>query len=192
MTLFEFYINALNDPWETIGNNIQYRLDKINHILYLQGSVEKSDWVYNFDFPVQAYRDADIKWRVHRGFMNAWKTAEEEVLPLMLQYNDLTIIGYSHGGALACLAHEDYLFYKQKQPRTIVFGCPRVLWGKDSKKILSRFSNLQNIKNIGDIVTKVPPKWMGYIDAGVVTYIGTSALWSGHNPEQYIGGLYGQ
>lgn len=55
----------------------------------------------------------DITFRVHRGFLAAWKTVEDVVISKITEKVDgeykwqhIIVVGYSHGGALAGLCHE--------------------------------------------------------------------------------------
>ena len=190
MNKLDYSKNVLNRQWKTIGNDVQYDLDIHNKILYFQCSVSHEDWKINFDFPAIPYKKTNYVWMIHRGFLKDWKSIQDILSLLYEAIPDLTIVGYSHGSVLACLAHEDYLYRTGKQPTTYVFGCPRFLWNWNYKQIEPRFSNVHNIQNIGDIVTHVPFKWMGYRDVGQIEKIGSNYWLSGHTPEQYIGGLY--
>ena len=76
------------------------------------------DWKNNFDFPAKPYKDMEVNWSCHRGFLRVWKSIEpylEEVI------NDMTIsqiyiVGYSHGAAIASLCHE-YVWYHRPDLR---------------------------------------------------------------------------
>lgn len=176
--------------WKTIGSDVQYKL--IDKTLYFQQSNSNSDWKYNFSFPAIPYKNMEELFFVHRGFKKLWKEIRDEINKLDFD----TIVGYSHGGALATLAHEDYLFRKGVQPKTYVFGCPRILWFP-FKGIRERFSNITYIKNPLDIVTKIPPAIFGYrrVYGELISLKGNSKkpldtkllLWiTGHTPEDYI------
>jgi hypothetical protein len=176
ITLFE---KTLRGPWSTAGNDTQYRVEVIDDIVYLffQGSSQDRDWKYNFDFPATPYKNQPVPWKAHRGFVNAWKAAEDQVMMDVAKVKGkrkLIIAGYSHGGALAVLAHED-LFYHHADPTTYTFGAPRVLW-LPKRSILSRFEKLTNIANRGDIVTHVPPCLIGYCHAGKAKRIGCNRM----------------
>jgi len=150
MTTLDYFNAVLSGKWTTAGRNIQYRLE--GKTLYFQGSAEESDWAFNLDFPAVPYKHMREKFFVHRGFLKAWKSVRDEIA--LLDFD--TIVGYSMGGALATLAHEDFRYRKGYQPKTIVFGCPRVLF-LPSNHVRSRFSNIERFFNTEDIVTKVPP-----------------------------------
>lgn len=180
----DLLIKTLRGPWSTAGDNTQYRVEVIDDTVYLlfQGSSQDQDWKYNFDFPATAYKDQPVPWKAHRGFVNAWQVAQDQIMMDVAKVKGrrkLIIAGYSHGGALAILAHED-LFYHNADPETYTFGAPRVLW-LPKKKIRERFENLTNIVNRGDIVTHVPPYLIGYRHVGKIHRIGQHRMVS-HRP----------
>ena len=175
----ELFEKTLHGPWLTAGNDTQYRIEVTDDTVYLffQGSSQDQDWKYNFDFPVTTYKNQPVPWKAHRGFVNAWQAAQEQIMwdvTLVKGKRKLIIAGYSHGGGLAVLAHED-LYYHKADPTTYTFGAPRVLWLPD-KRILPRFEKLTNIVNRGDIATHVPPYLIGYRHAGKVQRIGRPRL----------------
>ena len=132
------------------------------------------DWKNNFDFPTKPYKDMEVSWSCHRGFLRVWKSIEpylEEVI------NDMTIsqiyvVGYSHGAAIASLCHE-YVWYHRPDLRDnglegFGFGCPRVYWGFMKKSLKERWKHFHPVRNCSDIVTYAPPAWLGYIHVNKV------------------------
>jgi hypothetical protein len=181
-------------PWITAGKDTQYKVveDGDTVILAFEPSSSSQDWKDNFSFPVRPYRDMPVGWLAHGGFVRAWKAAKDQivadVIPL-LEGRALRITGYSHGGALAVLAHE-WFNYNDRNPTTVTFGAPRVLW-MPPKRILGRFENLITIRNRGDVVTHLPPWMMGFKHAGDLTRIG-KRWWpsiKAHYPSEYREGL---
>lgn len=74
----------------------------------------------------------------------------------------IEVSGYSYGGALATLAAEDIHFRFYIKPDLVTFGCPKVLFGKKSKKYFeSCMNNIKQYAHFNDIVTLVPP-FLGY------------------------------
>jgi predicted lipase len=168
----KLFQSCLESDWLTFGNNTQVRFSDLdnNLIVSFQGSVEKSDWKYNFDFPAIPYKDMKDKWHVHRGFLKAWKLAQDEFIIelnkrlLEKEYMSIIVCGYSHGGPLAILASEDIRFRKYKiECKCVIFGSPRLVWGRASKEVKERL-HCYSIKNNGDIVTMIPFKFLGYKD----------------------------
>jgi hypothetical protein len=199
--LKEIYQNALKGPWQTVGLDLQYRIE--GHTIYFLCSSSKQDWENNFKFsPILAnrkavipYKDQPIKWRAHKGFVSIWKSGRDIIIPQMMSANIDTIAGVSLGGALSILAHEDYYFHTGIHANTYCFGVPRVIWF--SSKVSDRWENVLLVENKGDIVTNVPPWWMGYRKVGDRFKIGkwfgrsrTEMYWYTHHTiEQYLEAL---
>jgi len=187
MTRLQLFQSTLKGPWKTAGIDTQYRItDSDTHrLLSFQGSSSRQDWIDNFMFgavPVKPYRFQSIPWLAHGGFVRAWKAAQDQIMTeVHKDLNDrfLLIAGYSHGGAIAVLAHED-CFYNGLDPHTDTFGSPRVLW-LPGQRIKSRFANLAVHRTKGDIVGHLPPFLLGYTHVGKVSRIGPSRLIS-HKP----------
>ncbi|MDD4773065.1 MAG: hypothetical protein PHZ09_05600, partial [Eubacteriales bacterium] len=101
-----------------------------------------------------------------------------------------TVCGYSHGAALAVLCHE-YIWFNRPDLRSRLngygYGGPRVLWGQSIPR--ERWKNFIRVCNTGDIVTRLPPKLLGYRHAGKPLYIGERGKYNkvtAHMPESYI------
>lgn len=193
MNDFDAFYATTSGPWITSGDDVQYRLEPgpVTR-LFFQQTVSKSDWLANFDFPAAPYKDMPKKWYVHRGFKRLWKSVEDEILPIILEAKRLEVYGFSQGAPLACLAHEAFTFKRGFHPRTTVFGSPRFLWIKGAADVLSRFDGVRNLQVRGDLVTHVPPEWMGYLHVGEVLRMGPSRIIPRpkyHYPSEYIAEL---
>ena len=172
MTTKEAFEKAIHPGLQkTAGIETQYAVIITSEAVWLEieGSVQKEDWQSNFAFAVVPYKKQPEWWLAHKGFARRWKQAREQIVAEVLAALastklPLRITGYSHGAAIALLAHEDFGFMGF-DPETIVFGCPRVLW-MPSKKIRSRFSKLTRVENRGGIVTMVPFSLMLYRHVG--------------------------
>jgi len=186
LTLIEYFNGVTHGKWVTAGMNIQYKVE--NNVLYFQSSDKGlSDCLVNFDFPVVPYKSMEETFFVHRGFLKAWKSVQDEISKLSYD----TIVGYSHGAALALLAHEDFLFKRGLEPATYVFGCPKIFF-LISKRAKSRFSKVVNVANVEDIVAKAPPFYTAVgrkirlvvqaVRPADVTFL---QWWSGHMPTMY-------
>ena len=122
-------------------------------------------------------------WFAHRGFLRVWKSIkpyiEEEINNVYVK--DIVIVGYSHGAALAVLCHEYVWFNRpdlRNHMRGVGFGCPRVFWGWKSKHLSRRWEHFTVVRNINDIVTFVPPSWLGYSHVGNLLTIGQKKKYS--------------
>jgi predicted lipase len=189
--LKELFTNCLEGPWKTIGNDTQYKI--LNHRLYFQATNSNIDWKVNFDFPAIPYKNQPIRWCAHKGYLSNWKLIREVILNEMVKNKVNIIVGYSHGAALAVLAHEDYGFTIQDGLiDTYTFGGPRVIWGWQN--IYNRFKQLYRVKVSGDIVTNVPFSIMGYHHIGILKEYGKNIIpwWTHHRPEEYLANLDGK
>ena len=130
-----FHICAWNEvEYQEAGDDVNYGFLEEGDILYIffQGSSSISDWVRNFLFPAKPYKDMGIPYRVHRGFLAAWKEVEDIIIDKITETVDnrppeeeqpyweqvliprkkdykwkhIVVVGYSHGGALAAFCHE--------------------------------------------------------------------------------------
>jgi hypothetical protein len=173
MTQYDLFQKTLRGPWKTAGHDTQYRIETTGSTLYLifMGSrgISKgfSDWVANFDFwPwfVKPYKRMTKPWLAHRGFVKRWKACADVVIADTLSHladKELVILGYSHGAAIALLAHE-WFAYHGYEPRGYGFGSPRVLWFPGGM-IKRRLSEFFPVRNKGDIVTHVPFAPLGFM-----------------------------
>lgn len=145
--------------------------------LYFQGSSGLTDWKNNFDFPAKPYRRMDSVWFCHRGFLKVWKSIEPYVAPdiLDLTITTIEVIGYSHGGAMAQLCYEYIKFHRPDVAVTgYGFGSPRVMWGFASAEVMERFKGFVVIRNGRDIITHLPPLFLGFRHACEVKKVGES------------------
>ena len=178
MKLSELFHNCAYDvDYKQVGDSVNYAFveDISSHTLYIyfQGSNSISDWVRNFLFPSKPYKDMDISYRVHRGFLAAWKTVEDIIIdkikeldkPLSCyKWKHIVIVGYSHGGALAGFCHECVWFWRpdlrEKGLEGYGFESPRFYAGwKVKKELRERWKTFRIIRTNNDLVTHCPP-WL--------------------------------
>lgn len=176
--------------------------------LMFQWTQGSEDWKNNFDFPAKPYKDMDVSWMAHGGFLKTWKSIEPYIEPYVKndKYTHICIIGFSQGAAIATFAHE-YVWYHRPDLRpencgydlTIGiegygFGCPRVFWGRMKKELKMRWLTFFPIRNLNDIVTHVPPVLFGFKHVASVLKIGKKGALvryrrldcvSAHYPQNY-------
>ncbi len=171
--------------YETIGDGVNYAFkEEGNHLyIFFQGSSQISDWVRNFLFKKKPYKDMKIPYRVHRGFLAAWKEVEDVIISKICEdrnngyrWKQITIVGYSHGGALAGFCHECVWFWRPdlREDGLIGFGfeAPRFYGGfKVKKELKERWKNFYVIRDNNDIVTHCPPSIFGYCHVGDIIKI---------------------
>ena len=158
MTALELFNRVTSGPWNTVGKDVQFRVQ--DRTLFFQCSNGKVDWLRNFNFPKSVYKEMPTPFRAHSGFLAAWHDCRD----IVMRYEFDRIVGYSHGAALALFAHEDCIFHNI-QVDTIVFGCPRV-FAPLPESVRYRFSGVTRYTSKGDVVTTVPPKSFGFEHVG--------------------------
>jgi hypothetical protein len=157
------YERALQQPWVTVGEDVQYYFDNTDGTLFFKYTDSYMDWIHDFEAWITPYRDMPIKWYAHRGFMSMFKSARDEIRKVYPYVK--RIVGYSLGGALAQACAEDYYFMYRTAVTVITFGSPRLFWLPPQyiKDALAKATHYQ-VKN--DIVTMVPLWLWGYVHVG--------------------------
>jgi hypothetical protein len=191
--LFEKCLKAKYINVENSGSYSTYKIDKTRYIFF-EHSNGYTDWKNNFDFPSKAYKGMDIPWRCHRGFLKVWKSIIPHLEKMLenMDFDSCVIVGYSHGGALSALCFE-YVWFNYPDLRNNIygfsFGSPRIFYGKRNFEFLSeRFTKYINVINSDDIVTKLPPLFLGFRHMGKHLYIGKDRKLvsvNSHKPESY-------
>lgn len=177
-----------NPPkWETVGEDVQFAFitdEENNVVVVFQGSNSKLDWKNNFRFWKVPYKDMEIKFRVHAGFLRVWKSCRDEIMNRLEELNptSITVIGHSLGGAIATLCMEDCDFRFRKTGKLdklqcITFGSPRVIGLLHFNKIKDRWNGTRLINNSSDIVPCVPPFFFLYRHVTEQVHIGNLRHW---------------
>ncbi len=177
-------------------NSGDFALESIGEHLYiyLECSDGVMDWKNNLDFVAVPYKDMSEGWQAHGGFVRVWRSVKDYVEREILdkKYKKITIVGYSHGAALAVLCHEFAYFHRPDIRGNIYgygFGCPRVIWGKVKREIAERWRNFTVVRNVDDMVTHLPPKILGFTHVGRMLKIGGAGKYSrtdAHRPENIL------
>lgn len=177
------------------------------YILF-EGSDGAEDWASNFDFlpskrtptrrlvsavknsfqPASApYKNMPVKWRSHRGFLKVWRgmrdeieAAVEKLLYESSNVDRIIVVGYSHGGAMALLAYEDmkYIYGDRYNIFGFGFAAPRVIFGRIPPEVRDRIEGFITVRNANDIVTHVPPRFLGYKNSGEILQIGRRHIYT--------------
>lgn len=161
--------------------------------VYFEWSNGKLDWKHNFMFPAKPYRHMKNMWFCHRGFLKVWKAIEPHISADLLdpKVEEIHIVGYSHGGAIAQLCYEYVKFNRPDIKVTGVgFGAPRVFWGFARKAVKKRFEGFAVIRNGCDLITHLPPMLFGFYHVCDVYEIGEyEGPIKDHYPERYLDAL---
>ena len=178
MTLEQLFSTCLTAPYQETGNQVNYAFLREDDTLYIffEGSNGKTDWFRNLDFPAKPYHKmGKTVWYAHRGFLRAWK----EVKPIINEkiadptLKKIVTAGYSHGAAIAVLCQEYIWFHRrdlQDRLEGYGFGCPRVVWKPSACK--KRWTRFSVIRNLNDLITYLPPAFLGYRHVGQMIKIG--------------------
>lgn len=168
--LYKLYKRCLTANFTHTENDGDYAVEREGDVLYIlfQETSTKTDWKNNFDFPARPYKDMDIKWRCHRGFLRVWKSIKPYLKDVIADstVKQIYVIGYSMGAALATFCHE-YVWFNRPDLREnglegFGFGCPRVYFGRMKKALKERWEHFHPIRNCNDLVTHVPPAIFGF------------------------------
>ena len=167
-----FHACAYDVPYEEVGEDVNYAFVSEGTTLYIyfQGSSSTTDWIRNFLFPAKPYKDMEIPYRVHRGFLAAWKEVEDIIIEKITKkdaegnfyWKHIVVVGYSHGGALAAFCHECVWFWRPDLRRQGLegygFEAPRIYAGWKVKECLKqRWEKFKVIRTNNDLVTHCPP-----------------------------------
>lgn len=181
-----FHKCAYEIEYQTTGNDVNYAFEKEGDTLYIyfQGSSSLVDWFRNFLFPSKPYKDMKIPYRVHRGFLAAWKEVEDIIIEKICEDDDkgeyrwkhIVVVGYSHGGSLAAFCHECVWFWRPDLRENGLegygFEAPRIYADWNVKKELKeRWEKFKVIRTNNDIVTHCPPALFRFCHVGNVIKI---------------------
>ncbi|MBE6656024.1 MAG: lipase family protein [Ruminococcaceae bacterium] len=186
MRLSKLFEECLREGYTHVENGGDFRLFRREGELYIffAHSDGVLDWKNNLDFPAKAsVREEAPHLFVHRGFLRVWMGVEKHVAPAIqdTRTKSITVVGYSHGAALAVLCYDYALRARPALQDKITgygFGCPRVLWGIKTAAVRERFKRFTVIRNIDDIVTHVPPAALGYYHVGKMLEMGKKGKYS--------------
>lgn len=198
-TLYDLFEECLSISYITVGESASYALRRAGDELFIffEGSNGRKDWRNNLDFPARAVPDGAGGFYAHRGFLRAWKALVPHLAPAIGEKSirRITLVGYSHGGALAVLCHEHVWRMRpdmRERLRGFGFGAPRVLWGKREPSLTKRWEHFTVVRNQNDLVTHLPPAFLGYYHAGHLLCIGEKGKYTpseAHFPEHILAEL---
>jgi hypothetical protein len=187
MRMSEMFVKCNELAYQSAGHDVNYAFieDRRHLQIYFQGSSSTTDWIRNFMFRKKPYKDMKQPYYVHRGFCDAWKEVEDIIIAKVTEkakdgtfkWQNIEVIGYSHGAALAAFCHECVWFNRQDlgalHLHGYAFEAPRIMaqWHV-SKELKARWTNFTVIRNNSDIVTHCPPVIFGYRHVGHMLHIG--------------------
>lgn len=190
-----FHKCAYDVQYQTVGHDVNYAFEEDikTHTLtiYFQGSSSVWDWVRNFLFKKKPYKDMEIPYRVHRGFLAAWKEVEDIIIDKIIEkkypdteteicdtykWKHIIVVGYSHGGSLAFFATECVWFHRPDLRdggfESYAFESPRVYGSWKVKECLKqRWETFTVIRDNNDLVTHCPPALFRFCHVGNILKI---------------------
>ena len=168
------YDFAVNGPWiRNSRTDTEYKIEVDKYVrVAFKGSTSKMDWRQNFKFWKAPYKNMMDKWYAHAGFVEKWKSIEDQVMAeLVKTEGPIRVYGFSQGGAIAVLAHECIRYHMpDRLIVTKTWGAPRVV--AFGGRIKSRFEGIVQIQHKGDIIPHLPPWLFGYSHVGVQEKVG--------------------
>lgn len=164
MTQWDLFKLIQDTEYKTAGDDVDYQVTFIEGrpALLFQESTTKRDWENNFNFPRKLYKKQERWLRVHRGFGQAWKSANDEIMAEFFKAVEIAdatpiIAGWSFGGAMAILAAEDFNYRYKKWPEVVTFGAPKVAGDLWTASTIYSCGNFIQYANVNDVVPLCPP-----------------------------------
>ncbi len=149
-------------------------------IIAFRGTDSNINRFYNLCFAkkVIPYDNYDTDIRVHSGFLATYKSVRSRILPLIPEEAEKVVVtGHSLGAALSVLCAVDVQYnFKSKDVEAYLFGCPRVGNKAFAKSYDKRVFKTMRVSNGNDVVTKIPPKILGFHHVGIDIHTGSVAL----------------
>ena len=155
-----------SSDYEKVGLDVDYQIctvpeEKAIYLLFA-GSNSDIDWKIDFNFPARPYKHQTTPLMIHRGFIKAWKSANDHIIEKLRDIAifctgyEIYVAGWSYGGAMAILAGEDYFYRYGKKIRLITYGAPKIISGDKSRRYLeSCFKTIEQYGQNNDIVTYI-------------------------------------
>lgn len=158
--------------YDTTGDDIDYKIlvQDGRAVLLFQESTSKEDWRNNFNFPRKLYKDQKRWLRVHRGYGDAWRTANDKIMEEFIRAAEIAegvplIAGWSFGGAMAQLAAEDFNYRTGRRSDVVTFGSPKVAGDLWTQETIYECGNFAQYANVNDVVPLCPPlPWFHHIN----------------------------
>lgn len=148
-----------------------YELGTDTDVIVVCRGTEPNEW-NDIKADANALTDvAETVGRVHRGFKrevdDIWPEISE---PLVGETRDVWFCGHSLGGAMAtiCAGRSEFSETVATAREVHTFGSPRV-----GTKRYIQSASVPHIRwvNNNDIVTRCPPRWLGYGHTGTLMYL---------------------
>lgn len=194
-TLLTLFDECLSIEYRHVENDASFAIKREGEsvTIFFQDSDGILDWRNNFRFAARPYRMMGEVWYCHRGFLSVFRASLPYLTDTIMDESvkHFTVVGYSHGAALALLCHE-YIWFHRPDARASLrgygYGTPRVISATMTQSLWKRWENFTYIKNIDDLVTHLPPRLFGYRHVKRQLLIGQKGKYSmidAHRAESY-------
>ena len=179
------------------GGSFAYERNGDALMIWFQHSHGAVDWLNNVSFAAVPYKEMIPQWSCHAGFLKVWNSIKPHLVSVIAdpRVRRVSVVGYSHGAALALFCHEYIGFHRPDLRDTLcsyAYGCPRVLYGCVPPSVAMRWKHFYRVVNAGDLVTHLPPASLGYCHVGQLVELGEDGKYSAidaHRPESYLAEL---
>ena len=108
--LYNLFNRCLTAEYVTVSNgaDIGFQSEGDGLYIFFEKSDGLEDWINNLSFCVQPYGEMEHPWRCHGGFLRVFKSTREAINEALSdkKIRSVTLVGYSHGAALALLAQD--------------------------------------------------------------------------------------
>lgn len=189
------FVKGVTHSWSGATEYCINISDSICTIVF-RGTDTAEEWRSNFAFCRKKipYGNANSDVRVHEGFISAYSSTlvRKRIHELVPKRPCRVIVtGHSRGAALAALCALDLQYnFPYLDIEAYLFGCPRIGNGAFARSYNKRVCKTLRVQNGNDIVTKLPPAFMGYRHVGICVNIGKirlpfSVSFSSHIPGEY-------
>jgi predicted lipase len=150
-------------------------------VIAFRGSDSLKDAVVDMKFykkSIPHFKDRTM--RLHSGFVNSYKTVHlrNEILKLITpDVREIKLTGHSYGAALAALCAADLQYnFPNIDYEVYLFGCPRIGNSCFSRVYNRNILKTFRIENGNDVVTRLPPAFLGYRHIGIKIHVGKKRI----------------
>lgn len=156
---------------------------------------KKGDWGYNFDFKkvvlyqnkkwndgkfVNPYENVNPKIKVHQGFLECYMKVRANIHDKLenSHYDSVIISGHSLGGGITQACAIDIQFnFEHLNITSVPISAPKFGNKHFVKSYNKRVPHTYRLVHSNDMVTKVPPSWMGYRHVNNLFHFAKVGFW---------------
>jgi len=157
--------------------HVQIAIGRYNgdEIIFILGSNEFMDWMYNLSFPLMKtpYKGSNKKIKMHRGFYKSYLLIREDMHKIIKDRKKIIIMGQSFGAAIATIMALDFQYnFPSLEIECMTTGSPRVGNGALAASYDKRVPATTRYVYGHDIVPLVPFGGWGFKHVGLLIKLG--------------------